>query len=164
MNRFYTEDLNKLPTPDFEGLPLRLYHSPVSVLPIQTSRGCYYGKCSFATCIWTTGIFACVGRNYSWKIFGNFLKKYDTPYFFFTDESVPINKLREISQSLLEKQWDIKWMGGVRFENALDGDLLEKMASAGCKKLVFGLESYNQRVLDLMKRILRLPTILQNMG
>ena len=79
-------------------------------------------------------------------------QKYDTPYFFFTDESVPINKLREISQGLLEKQWDIKWMGGVRFENALDGDLLEKMHESGCQKLVFGLESYNQRVLDLMKK------------
>ncbi|HJW86935.1 MAG TPA: hypothetical protein VJ440_09910 [Candidatus Brocadiaceae bacterium] len=36
---FCTEDLNALPTPDFDGLPLRLYHAPASVLPIQTSRG-----------------------------------------------------------------------------------------------------------------------------
>ena len=43
-------------------------------------------------------------------------------------------------------------MGGVRFEKALDGDLLEKMYKSGCQKLVFGLESYNQRVLDLMKK------------
>src|SRR3989304_4713090 len=44
---FYTEDLNKLQTPDFDGFPLKFYHTPTSVLPVQTSRGRYYSKCSF---------------------------------------------------------------------------------------------------------------------
>ena len=149
---FYAEDLNKLPTPDFDGLPLKLYHTPASVLPVQTSRGCYYGKCSFCNLHLDHRHFRLRRTELLMEDIWTLSQKYNTPYFFFTDESVPINKLREISQSLLEKQWDIKWMGGVRFENALDGDLLEKMASAGCKKLVFGLESYNQRVLDLMKK------------
>ena len=149
---FYTEDLNKLPTPDFDGFPLTLYHAPASVLPVQTSRGCYYGKCSFCNLHLDHRHFRLRRTELLMEDIWTLSQKYDTPYFFFTDESVPINKLREISQSLLEKQWNIKWMGGVRFENALDGDLLGKMASAGCKKLVFGLESYNQRVLDLMKK------------
>lgn len=63
-----------------------------------------------------------------------------------------MNKLREISQCLLESRDEIKWMGGVRFEKALTGDVLKKMAEAGCQKLVFGLESYCQRVLDKMKK------------
>jgi hypothetical protein len=79
-------------------------------------------------------------------------QKYRTPYFFFTDESVPVNQLREISHGLLESKQDIKWMGGVRFENALHDEVLRKMYESGCRKLVFGLESYNQRVLNLMKK------------
>ncbi|MBI2471954.1 MAG: radical SAM protein [Planctomycetes bacterium] len=149
---FYAEDLNKLPTPDFDGFPLKLYHSPVSVLPIQTSRGCYYGKCSFCNLHLDHRNFRLRRTELLLEDIWALSQKYDTPYFFFTDESVPINKLRDVSQGLLEKQWDIKWMGGVRFENALDGDLLEKMYKSGCQKLVFGLESYNQRVLDLMKK------------
>lgn len=149
---FYTEDMNKLPTPDFDGLPLRLYHSPTSVLPVQTSRGCYYKKCTFCNLHLDHRNFRLRQTDLLMEDIQTLSKKYNTKNFFFTDESVPINKLRDISLNLTESQLDIKWMGGVRFENALDGDLLGKMSKAGCQKLVFGLESYNQRVLDLMKK------------
>lgn len=149
---FCTEDLNALPTPDFDGLPLRLYHAPASVLPIQTSRGCYYRKCAFCNLHLDHGNFRLRRTDLLMEDIRTLSQKYDTRNFFFTDESVPINKLREISQRLLEKQWDIKWMGGVRFENVLSRDLLENMAKSGCQKLVFGLESYSQRLLDLMKK------------
>lgn len=149
---FYTEDLNKLPTPDFDGFPLKLYHAPASVLPVQTSRGCYYSKCSFCNLHLDHRSFRLRSTELLLEDIGSLSQKYNTPYFFFTDESVPINKLREISEGLMERRWDLKWMGGVRFEGSLDNDLLEKMSKSGCQKLVFGLESYNQRVLDLMKK------------
>lgn len=149
---FYTEDLNKLPTPDFDGFPLRLYHAPASVLPVQTSRGCYYRKCAFCNLHLDHRNFRLRKADLLLEDIYKLSQKYHTPYFFFTDESVPINQLREISQGLLENKCDIKWMGGVRFENALNGDVLRKMYESGCQKLVFGLESYNQRVLDLMKK------------
>jgi len=149
---FCTEDLNALPTPDFDGLPLNLYHAPASVLPIQTSRGCYYRKCAFCNLHLDHGNFRLRRTDLLMEDIRVLSQKYDTRNFFFTDESVPINKLREISQLLIEKQWDIKWMGGVRFENVLSRDLLESMAKSGCQKLVFGLESYSQRLLDLMKK------------
>ncbi|MEK7871633.1 MAG: radical SAM protein, partial [Nitrospirota bacterium] len=50
----------------------------------------------------------------------------------------------------IEERLDIKWTGGVRFEQALTKETLSKMSEAGCLKLVFGLESFSQRVLDLM--------------
>jgi radical SAM superfamily enzyme YgiQ (UPF0313 family) len=42
-------DANTLPTPDLEGMPLDLYLSPETVLPILASRGCYWGKCAFCS-------------------------------------------------------------------------------------------------------------------
>lgn len=149
---FFTEDLNKLPTPDFDGLPLKLYHAPAPVLPVQTSRGCYYRKCAFCNLHLDHRNFRLRRPDLLLDDIRKLSQKYDTPYFFFTDESVPVNQLREISQGLLKNQGDIKWMGGVRFENTLDRDVLGKMYESGCQKLVFGLESYNQRVLDLMKK------------
>src|SRR3989304_906008 len=139
---FYSEDLNALPTPDFDGLPMKLYFSPASVLPVQTSRGCYYRKCTFCNLHLDHRNFRTRRTDLLIEDIRTLSQKYHTQYFFFTDESVPINKLREISKSLLENQWNIKWMAGVRFENALDGDLLEKMSKSGCQKLVLGLESY----------------------
>ena len=98
---FYAEDLNKLPTPDFDGFPLRLYHAPASVLPIQTSRDVTMGNVPLQPASRPQAFsFASDGITHG-RYLGTF-SKYDTPYFFFTDESVPINKLREISQGLLE--------------------------------------------------------------
>ncbi|MEK7847040.1 MAG: radical SAM protein [Nitrospinota bacterium] len=47
---------------------------------------------------------------------------------------------------------DIQWIAAMRFEKRLDSGLIENAAKAGCLKFVFGLESYNQRVLDLMRK------------
>lgn len=149
---FFSEDLNRLPTPDFDGFPLRLYLTPASVLPVQTSRGCYYRKCAFCNLHLDHRNFRLRQPELLLEDIRKLSKKYNTPYFFFTDESVPMNQLREISQGIIKNQWDIKWMCGVRFESALTGDVLAKMYESGCQKLVFGLESYNQRMLDLMKK------------
>ncbi|MCF6159422.1 MAG: radical SAM protein [wastewater metagenome] len=149
---FYAEDLNALPAPDFDGLPLRLYHAPAPVLPVQTSRGCYYRKCAFCNLHLDHRNFRTRKVELLIEDIRTLSQKYQTPYFFFTDESVPVNTLREISDSLPENQLNIQWMAGVRFESALDDNLLEKMSKSGCQKLVFGLESYNQRVLNLMKK------------
>jgi hypothetical protein len=40
----------------------------------------------------------------------------------------------------------------MRFEKNLSRDLLTLMRDAGCLKIVFGLESFNQRVMDFMKK------------
>ncbi len=42
-----SEDLSKLPPPDFEGLPLDKYFIPKLILPYLATRGCYWGRCTF---------------------------------------------------------------------------------------------------------------------
>ncbi len=42
-----SEDLSKLPPPDFEGLPLEKYFVPKLILPYLATRGCYWGRCTF---------------------------------------------------------------------------------------------------------------------
>ncbi len=41
------EDINSLPTPCFDGLPLESYFSPELILPVLSSRGCYWRRCTF---------------------------------------------------------------------------------------------------------------------
>ncbi|GJQ22663.1 B12-binding domain-containing radical SAM protein [Candidatus Brocadia sapporoensis] len=161
---FFAEDLNRLPTPDFDGLPLKLYYAPASILPVQTSRGCYYRKCAFCNLHLDHRNFRLRRPELLLEDIHVLSQKYHTPYFFFTDESVPVNQLREISQGILKNQWEIRWMGGVRFENALSRDVLEKMYESGCRKLVFGLESSNQRILDLMKKGINVDVVKRILG
>ncbi|MDX1777775.1 MAG: radical SAM protein, partial [Thermodesulfobacteriota bacterium] len=44
---FMVEDLNNLPTPDFDGLPLEDYRAPQIVLPYNLGKGCYWDSCFF---------------------------------------------------------------------------------------------------------------------
>jgi radical SAM superfamily enzyme YgiQ (UPF0313 family) len=47
IGRLHVEDVNALPTPDFEGLPLSRYLAPAPALPILTGKGCYFNRCKF---------------------------------------------------------------------------------------------------------------------
>ena len=43
----YAEDMDELPPPDFDGLPLDCYFLPDKILPYLATRGCYWGRCEF---------------------------------------------------------------------------------------------------------------------
>ncbi len=154
---FYIEDVKGLPTPDYNGLPFGLYHSPRPVLPVQTSRGCYWGKCTFCNLHYDHRYYRPKGTDLIVRDIQTLKERQGTNYFFFADECIPIPTLRQLVKVLPEM--DIKWIGGVRFEDGLTRELIRDMHRAGCLKLVFGMESYSQRVLDLMKKGIKRETV-----
>jgi len=149
---FYSENINDLPAPNYDGFPLGRYLAPETVLPVQFSRGCYYKDCAF--CALTLD-----HQNFRQKDPGKTVddlqmlsEKYQTPFFFFTDECLALSPTKRMCQQLLERSLNLQWTAEMRFEKNLGRDLLTLMRDAGCLKIVFGLESYNQRVMDFMKK------------
>lgn len=152
VNPFYVEKVNALPTPDYDGFPLDLYLSPELVLPIPFSRGCYYKKCAFCALTVDHKTFRQRHPERMVEDLRILSQKYQTPYFFFTDECLGHAPTKRLCTRLIESGLDLKWTCEMRFEKNLSRELLRLMADAGCLKIVFGLESFNQRVLDLMKK------------
>ena len=149
---FYSENINALPAPNYDGFPLGRYLAPATVLPVQFSRGCYYKDCAF--CALTLD-----HQNFRQKDPGRTVddlqmltEKYRTPYFFFTDECLALSPTKRMCQQILDRKLYIQWTAEMRFEKNLSRDLLTLMRDAGCLKIVFGLESFNQRVMDFMKK------------
>jgi anaerobic magnesium-protoporphyrin IX monomethyl ester cyclase len=149
---FYSENINQLPAPNYDGFPLGLYLSPEPVLPVQFSRGCYYKDCAF--CALTLD-----HQNFRQKEPGRTVEelawlkqRYGAQRFFFTDECVALSPAKRLCQQIIDKKLDIKWTCEMRFEKHLTRELLSSMRDAGCLKIVFGLESFNQRVMDFMKK------------
>src|SRR5206468_2930581 len=60
--------------------------------------------------------------------------------------------VRLIGNRLLEEQLDIRWIADVRYESTFSRELLELAYRSGCRMFAFGLESINQRVVDLMDK------------
>ncbi len=157
---FAKEELNALPTPDFDGLPLDLYLSPERVLPIMGSRGCYWERCAFCSIPFDHMDFHV---RYAENVVNDVKKlkeKYNCNYFFFTDEALPINFMKTFAGKIVEQELNIQWTGELKFEKSLlKENRMELLYRSGCRKLIFGLESYNQRVLDSMKKGVELEVV-----
>ena len=160
-----SEDLFKLPPPDFEGLPLDKYFIPKLILPYLATRGCYWGRCTFCDHFqgYVEGFRTMQVDQIVEEI--KFLKeKHNTRYFHFTDESYPPALFRKLSQRLINDKVDIVWTTHMRFEETLlDEQVWKDVQASGCRYLHFGYESGNQRVLKLMDKATNLDAIQTNL-
>lgn len=149
---FYSENINELPAPNYDGFPMDLYLAPETVLPVQFSRGCYYKDCAFCALTLDHQNFRQKDPVKTVDDLQMLSEKYQTPFFFFTDECLALSPTKRMCQQILDRNLNIQWTAEMRFEKNLSRDLLALMRDAGCLKIVFGLESYNQRVMDFMKK------------
>jgi anaerobic magnesium-protoporphyrin IX monomethyl ester cyclase len=143
-------DASAIPTPNFCGFPLDRYLLPV--LPIQASRGCRWRRCKF--CI-------------HWRTYSHYYRRpvenvvndietlslaHGTRFFHFTDDELAVQLGTQISDEILRKNLDIRWLTYARLEKQFDATVLSKWYNAGVRVIEWGLESASQRVLDLMDK------------
>lgn len=147
------KDLDALPTPSFDGLNLDLYLSPARILPVLSSRGCYWGRCTFCT---IPDGYGAPYRERSIALVMGDLKilseRYKTKYLEFVDECIHPSRMKELSNKIIQEKLDIRWMSEARLEEQFTEELCQKMYDAGCRILYYGLESANSRVLNLMRK------------
>ncbi len=161
----YTEKTTTLPLPDFDGLPLDSYFVPVRILPYLATRGCYWGRCTF--CDHGQGYF----DQYRGKPAADVIRevaalkeKYQAEHFLFADESYPPALFKKIIYLLDEQDVGIKWTTLIRFEETLqDPEIWKQAVKAGCCTLYYGMESANERVLELMDKHARKSVIENNL-
>lgn len=149
---FYSENINELPAPNYDGFPIGRYLAPETVLPVQFSRGCYYKDCAFCALTLDHQNFRQKDPGKTVDTLEMLSQKYQTPYFFFTDECLALSPTKRLCQQIQDRHLSIQWTAEMRFEKNLSCDLLTQMRDAGCLKIVYGLESFNQRVMDFMKK------------
>lgn len=146
--------LPDLPPPDFDGLPLDAYLAPELVLPIATSRGCYWGKCSFCshTLPYAPGVRTRAAEEVADEM-AALAGRYGARGFLLVDEAISPKTLRQLSEALLARDLDLIWGAeGIRVEPNFDPDLLRNARRAGLSWLYVGVESSCQRLLDLMDK------------
>ncbi|HXV68091.1 MAG TPA: radical SAM protein, partial [Nitrospira sp.] len=159
----YTEKTTALPIPDFDGYPLDQYFVPERIIPYLATRGCYWGRCTFCD----------HGQGYFDQFRGMtaplvveqvtaLRDKYQCRHFLFSDESYPPALFKKVSQLLVEQNVGIKWTTLIRFEETLqDPAIWDLAAKSGCCTLYYGMESANERVLNLMDKHAK-PSVMRN--
>ncbi len=147
------EDINSLPAPDFEGFPLDRYFSPELVLPLLSSRGCYWRRCAFCDHSYGySGNYRPRDVDLLYNDIDTLKNKYRTGFFTFQDEGLSPKLMMELSDEIIDNGLEISWLADSRFEPSFSPELGNKLADAGCKMLYFGLESASERILKCMDK------------
>lgn len=146
-------DLNELPFADFSDFSLNDYFIPFPVLPVFLSKGCYWKKCSF--CVHHHSY----SNTYKVKKVDRFIeelehytKKYGVKHFYFVDEMISATNFEKMADFIIQKGLNIFYYALAKPTKDFSFDILKKMYDSGCRCLLLGVESGNQRILNLMNK------------
>ncbi len=151
------ENLDILPIPDRRLLPKDIdYYNPVvkriPYTTMITSRGCP-GRCIFCSVPFF------YGNSIRWmsvdRVMAEIGEVVSMGYkeIFFRDEMFTADRDRvmEISEKIIKKGYDIKWICSTRADK-VDEEMLKLMKKAGCHMIRVGVESGSQKVLNNIKK------------
>jgi radical SAM superfamily enzyme YgiQ (UPF0313 family) len=153
------KDLDSLPYPAWHLLPPFSSYRPTPAsyrkLPlaaIMTSRGCPYG-CTFCD----RGVFGNYTRVHSpERVLGEveqLIRRYGVREIRFFDDTFTLNRKRvvRICEMIIERGLRFPWTCLTRV-NVVDKDLLWLMKEAGCWQVLYGLESGDPRMLEIINK------------
>ncbi|GAA4552707.1 B12-binding domain-containing radical SAM protein [Amycolatopsis samaneae] len=143
--------LATLPAPDFDDYDLGSYLAPGPVLPVLASRSCAW-DCAFCSIPFASNRYRHRDAAAVAEEMQHLARRHGTTSFMFVDEIMTQRTLREVSAELVRRDAGLHWYGETRFSAGLDNKLAAQLHASGCRRLDLGLESYNQRVLDRMRK------------
>ncbi len=153
--RPFISDLNDLPEPMHELLPLSMYRMPLIKGPftfIVTSRGCPAG-CTY--CIkhvsyqYTTRLRAPDKlRKEMWNLKGLGIHNVHMYADLFT---VNRDQVVDLCRRMIDEKINIKWTCNSRVDY-VDEEMLQLMGQAGCRLISWGIESGNEQILRNVRK------------
>ena len=153
------EDLDRLPFPD-RRLLQRPYHIKIGEIALRmgrfttvvSSRGCPF-ECTFCCC------HILCSRRWRARSPGNIVEELELlesqgyDHFLFTDDNFTVSRRRTIklAREMRRRRLSLEWICEGRVDQA-SKEMLREMVRAGCRLVFFGMESGNQRILNLYKK------------
>jgi radical SAM superfamily enzyme YgiQ (UPF0313 family) len=92
------------------------------------------------------------------------MQSYGVKHILFYDDLFTVNKarVRELCEAMLDHHLDFTWSCNSH-PNLLDPETMALMKRAGCWQVAYGIESGSQRVLNHVKREVKIPKLLQTL-
>ncbi len=146
----FEKDVDQYGTPNFDGLDLHSYYSPEPVIPLLLSRGCYWRKCTFCVHYFSAGDTYRVRSLDSIIEALRYFVDRGIRNFAFVDEMIAPGQFARLAEAIKDANLDITYYAYSKPNKTFSPTVLKSIAESGCKFLLWGVESGNQRVLNLM--------------
>jgi len=151
------KDLDSLPEPLFEALPVANYSDPVCGLPSPSgqtflSRGCPF-KCSF--CVWPQVVYG--NRSYRTRSIEKALAEVETlintykcESFYFDDDTANIGeeRMKFLASEIVRRKLNIYPWAMMARADCMTDPMLEALAAAGLYAVKYGVESVSPALTD----------------
>ena len=153
--KIHYENVPSLGAPRYDH-PWELYLSPARGVNYSPTRGCYWNRCTFCdyglntdrpTSPWRERKIDQVVTDLK-----NATEQDKIEYVYFAVDVMAPGYVERLSDSMLQSEIKVKWAAELRMEKIFSPDRCKKMAESGCVCISFGMESGNQRVLDLIDK------------
>lgn len=148
----YIKNMQEIKPISLSGYNLKDYFIPEVVLPIQISKGCYWGKCTFCDYFHGKPKFFTKTVSQTVKEMAEYKEKYGITNFEFVDEAISPHFYDKFSDKLLEQNLKIHFHSMARLEKEFTLDLLKKMHKAGLSIISWGYESASKRIMKLINK------------
>ncbi len=149
-------DLSILPPPDYSDFNFENYTTKGTHLATHFSRGCI-NKCIYCDERVLWGVF----RTKSGKQFFQEVKELKNKYPFLTHLTLndslvngSIKELTEFCRLMTENPLGLTWGVFAIIRKEMEPDLLRLMKSAGCSRLMYGVESVSRPVLEKVGKVM----------
>lgn len=143
--------LNELHHQSLDHIQLDSYFVPDPVISIQSSKGCYWQKCTF--CDTDFGIQPDIKTHDKLMEELSYLKSScGIENFEFIDESIFPDYMEKLAARINDEGLSISWFSNARTETAFTRELLDSLRKSGLRMLLWGVESGNMRIMKLINK------------
>ncbi|MBQ8635121.1 radical SAM protein [bacterium] len=143
--------LNDMKMPVLKNYNLDRYFIPEIVMPFQTSRGCYWRKCSFCDHDF--------GMHYNIKNLDKlvyeikyFKEQYGITKFEFIDEAINPNYMKAMCERFIQEDLNIEFFCDARLESGFTKEILDLAYKAGLRMILWGYESGSKKIMELINK------------
>jgi anaerobic magnesium-protoporphyrin IX monomethyl ester cyclase len=143
--------LNELKPQSLDGIKKASYFVPDPVISLQSSKGCYWQKCTF--CDTDFGVEPDIKSPE--RLIGEMeylFREYGVTSFEFIDESIPPEYMENIARRLIEKNLPLYWFSNARTETSFTEERFHLMRKSGLLMLLWGIESGCGRIMKLINK------------
>ena len=145
-------DMDCLSYPDFTGYDFSEYFTPEIVFPVQISKGCYWGKCTF--CDYAYG-----QQGYSPKHIPRVIEelkflmdRYGASKFIFVDEAIPPAFYNRLALAISEAGLRIHYYSFARLEDGYTPEVFRNLYRSGARLFLWGYECESLRIMEMMNK------------